>query len=212
MPAEFRMHSTIIDRMFKDRQVMAANSITKLMLGTIKRPRAYLIRGRAKTVGGLQQPSAAVIDTCFRRMVKFADRVRAVLAAEFPAFDVLASFRVFSCSASQRSDAGAGVAATVALDEDRIMCLRRLAQCLELDEDKLIAEYNTIAPFARSYFRHHDCSNHEAWATALKSRGSRLQQLDTMRAALCRYGAWVASSADTERCCSRTFSTPPGPT
>ena len=205
MPLEFHMHNDIIKKLFYDRECLRMPGFTQIMIDTIKRPRTYIIRGVAKTIGNAAGPSQAILNATFGRMQKFSTLVTAVLAAEFPAFDLLASFRVFSLSAQKRLGAGAGLAATTDLREDRQTCLKRLAQCLGLNEALLWSEFETHAPYALSYFRANECSNHEAWATALRRlQASRKQNADTLRAALCRYAAWVSSSADTERAFSRT--------
>ena len=202
---EFHMHNDIIKKLFYDRECLRMPGFTRIMIDTIKRPRTYIIRGVAKTVGTAVGPSEALLNATFGRMQKFSTLVTAVLAAEFPAFDLLASFRAFSLSNQKRVEAGAGLAATADLREDRQTCLKRLAQCLNLNEPLLCSEFEAHAPYALAYFRSNECSNHEAWATALRQlQKSRKQNADTLRAVLCRYAAWVSSSADTERTFSRT--------
>ena len=119
MPAECYMHGKIIHKLFVERECLTVPGFTYIMMETLKRPRTYILHGKAKTVGSTDGVSQGVVDACLRRMTKFSVLVSAVLAAEFPTFHIMSAFRVFSLSQNKRSEAGHGSAATADLREDR---------------------------------------------------------------------------------------------
>ena len=133
MPAECFMHDKIIHKFFVDRECLRIQGVTSIMMETLKRPRMYILHGRPKTVGSTDGVKWSVVEACLQRMTKFSVLVSAVLAAEFPTFHVMSSFRVFSLSQNKRSEVGHGSAATADLREDRRFCLRLLAQCIVVD-------------------------------------------------------------------------------
>ena len=95
MPAECFMHDKIIHKLFVERECLTIPGFTYIMMETLKRPRTYILHGKPKTVGSTDGVSQGVVDACLRRMAKFSVLVSAVLAAEFPTFHIMSSFRVF---------------------------------------------------------------------------------------------------------------------
>ena len=84
MPASCFMHDKSIHKLCVERECLTIPGFTYIMMETLKRPRTYILHGKAKTVGSTHGVSQHVVDACLRRMTKFSVLVSAVLAAEIP--------------------------------------------------------------------------------------------------------------------------------
>ena len=195
LPGQFQRHVNILHRLFTDGEVVRIPGLTKIMLDTLRKPRTYIVRGQPKTLGSLVGPDSAIVDRCLARMKAYTMLVQKVVEAEFPYFELLAAFRVFSLS-KHKTDVEDIVEA------DQQTCLQKLASCVGVSEQDLVMQFKTNQPYAKAYYTSHDTTNFDAWAETVR----RLNHDQTaLRAVLVRYGAWQASSTECERTFSKTL-------
>ena len=221
LPAELERHILIMRRLFCDGAVVEFQSLTKVMLQILSTPRTFIILGRPKTIGSLTGVNPEVVYACLRRMQAFVALASQVIAAEFPHFDIVASFRVFALSdrgrgnsepslaatAGQGSSAGTAgpqnLAATAKLRRDQETCLKRLAQVVGVCSFDLVHQFQSIEPYACQLFKQQSTSNLHAWSTAVHKM-KKTRPVGALLEVLIRYAAWVASSSDVERTFAKT--------
>ena len=187
----------ILRHLFTEGQCVHVPGMTVVMLKTLRRPRTYLLRGVAKTVGAVGGVSAAVVDRCLRRMATWTLLAQSVLAGEFPDWALLSCFQVFSLAQSRASR-------DIPLGHDRRLLLDRLAVSLGLSSNELCAQFHHFEPMSLKVFRVSRCSNFEAWREAVMERQKRPSMKQQHPAGvliqcLARFGAWSSSSSDVER-------------
>ena len=121
---------------------------------------------------------------CLQRMSTFVHLCEKVMEAEFPSFHVMASFKVFSLSCSQRSQ-------QTLLNGDRHAALQRLAQVISVS-----AEFQQHQPLAEKIHRSEKLNAFDSWRKAVQKRG---QNPTALIAVLARCACWSASSCEVER-------------
>ena len=135
LPAQFHRHVQIIRRLFTDGEVLRIPGLTKIMLDSLQKPRTYIVRGQPKTLGSLVGPDSAIVDRCMARMKAYTILVAKVVEAEFPHFELLAAFRVFSLSKHKTG--------VQDIEADQQKCLQKLAACVGVSEQDLVMQFKT---------------------------------------------------------------------
>eukprot|EP00959_Pyramimonas_sp_CCMP1952_P026517 556199-Pyramimonas_sp.AAC.1 len=116
-------------------------------------------KGKCKVLGGPGSATDSVKVRVLARMKKWVSLVRAVVAAEFPDYNITSALKVFSL---QRRGENAGTGADNA-------DLRRLAQFFDVSCSSLTAEFTDHLPIAKCAFKRDGKSAEEAWAHAISS-------------------------------------------
>ncbi len=199
LPSDFRRHILVLRRLFIDGQCLHIPGLPRNMLQTLRRPRTFVVKGRAKTTGAVCGVAEAIIAVCLNRMKQYVVMATAVVQAEFPCFELLSSFRAFTLGKRKHN-----VDQECAATEDQRKCLDRLAQCIGASPEDLRLEFEIFQPFARQYYLSHDTSNFGAWAEAVRRLWRRSSKPTALQEVLIRYGTWQASSSECERVFSKT--------
>ena len=125
------------------------------------------------------------LNRCMGRMRNWLQLARLTVKAEFPAFESLQLFRVFSLESDPAP-------------ED----FKRLANMLHLPHGQLLNEFQDMRPSALWYYRNGSPSSQQAWVAACKAAQQSHAQLHS---ALCRYLAWQANTTSIERAFSKAL-------
>ena len=103
-PAELayrvQMYLSKMEHLFVQRACLTTSGYTAHMLQFLKAG-PYILMPAAKTVrsvGGPNSPSESVINSCLQKMRKFLKCAVAVAQAEYPDFQLIATFRIFKIS------------------------------------------------------------------------------------------------------------------
>lgn len=197
LPALLDECQCILEHLFKKGQCLHVPGMTGVMVQTLRRPRTYLVKGVPKTVGSVDGVSEEVKMRCLRRMAAWTTLAHVVLQSEFPDWDLLSSFQVFSLSKSRTTS-------TTAADGSRKVFLDRLAASIGICPIELYEQFNHFEPIAAKNMQRMKCTNFEAWRDAVLARRSTnilraKYPSDALLRALARYGTWTASSSDVER-------------
>ena len=174
----------------------ATTTFTRHMLTFLAKRRSLFLHGGAvRFLGGPDDLTSAVLDRCVQRMVNWVHLATAVVRSEFPNFELLQSFEVFSLQSKNDSR----TASTAVRSH-----LCRLAEAFQLCPDALSVQFEDIMPIARRRFQQRECSAYEAWKLAIHETQSDAKKrarhpAHELTQVLCRYGAWGGSTSGVER-------------
>ena len=195
-------------RLFVDGMCFEVPGLTWLAVQTLCRPRTYVLNGVPKTVGSATGPSHILKGETLKRMRAWTVVALAVIGAEFPEWELMATFRVFDlqsgCAAAKQSPQPIG--------RERQGLLTKLANVLQLPAAELIDQFHVFEPMAIRNKKINNCSNFAAWSSAVlptQSRQTTAKAKEKYTASclipvLARYGAWVSSSSEVERGFAKT--------
>lgn len=135
-PEECRLLDERITYLFDGKRCLETMGYTKLALEGIKRIMTCQLKGCIISIGTAQGASQEIVDRCLARMCCWTKLSRATLQAEFPSWELLQSFRVYSTF----SDLG----------DDGRLCIKRIATAFGVDERDLecqLADYKPMVKF-----------------------------------------------------------------
>ena len=191
-PAELYLYKQILNKLFVDGLCLTVPGMTKLMLGYLQQPRSVLVADVAKTLGGNAE-DPVMRRQCLKRMAAYTVVAEAVMNGEFPSFELMGCFKVFSVSdeakSKQRSQSG-----------ELQNCLQRLAQVINVCPATLQYEFQNFYPLAAKYGKQ-GLRTFEAWKKAIEVTAKRRasHSTDALLPVLARLGAWSCSSSSVER-------------
>ena len=191
-PAELDLYKQILNKLFVDGLCLTVPGMTKLMLGYLQQPRSVLVADVAKTLGGNAE-DPVMRHQCLKRMAAYTVVAEAVMNGEFPSFELMGCFKVFSVSdeakSKQRSQSG-----------ELQNCLQRLAQVINVCPATLQYKFQNFYPLAAKYGKQ-GLRTFEAWKKAIEVTAKRRasHSTDALLPVLARLGAWSCSSSSVER-------------
>jgi hypothetical protein len=169
---------------------------TQFALEWLSTPHFYLIPGVGGRCIGGSPPSEATLNTAYRHIRGWTVLARDVLKAEFPDFDLVCAFSVFTVPKDMAT----------ALPVDVLTKLSRLAQSFDLPQ--LRDEYEDHLPLAVAARARSGCSHLASWVEALrinsKVRGAIIAHPSKqMWHALQRYACFSPSTSAVEQSFSK---------
>ena len=164
-----------------------------------KGPHTVMIRGKiVREYGGPESLTPSLIESSLSRMKHYVDTIDAVLAAEYPDFDLVGSFFVFKIEGQIQS--GGRHAAWQQEDKCfREQCIERLATAFHVSAPKLRCQLNPLLSLAKEIFKQGGCAEQEAIKKAWRLRKTRGVPMDDVTKPLMRYLSWCITTSDIER-------------
>lgn len=146
-------------------------------------------------IGGPGKLTAAAKGAAIAHMQAWVRLAEAVVAAEFPDFEVFAAFSVFEVSEDR------GRPAPHQSTPTQTKMLHHLAQVFNLDRDKLQSQFGDYQGIARNICCTRACSSHEAWREALRqrSRYTQTHPQDALMVVMQRFCGWSCSTSGVEQ-------------
>ena len=154
-----------------------ATGYTKYALEVLKHVRRFHVGKQHKSFGMPSGPSQALVKRALGRMAGWLSTVEAVVAAEFPAFDVLQSFEIFGLNDKVLKPTDAGWQRRSRRDPEDTH-FKRLGQTFGVDPGKLAAQYHCFRPLALERMRSGCSSSGVAWQQAVIQTQRRQAQRD----------------------------------
>ena len=187
----------IIRQSFIQGQCVHVPGLTYVMLETLKRPRTYVVHGRAVTMGSVAGVAPEIVTKCLKRMAAWAMLSKHVLYTEVPTWHLMSCFKVFALGNELQNNQ----------PRDTILvkrCLAKTAQVLELPFEQLYAEFMRFRPYALKAKKTQQLNNKEAWEFGVNSTQHRKDMRErypasTLIEALARYDTWASSTSMVER-------------
>ena len=167
-------------------------------------------RGRARTIGGHRVFPEDLQERLNRRMREWVRVVVQVSKAEFPEFEVVAAFGVFSLLAKERPFSLAMMEGSSETEQRLKASILRLAQVYKVSADDLEKQINDLRPAARNHFVSSGCGTFEAWAHAVKKVKKHHQTrqrhpVDALQIVLFAFATDGGSSSGVEQGFSKTM-------
>ena len=167
-------------------------------------------RGRARTIGGHRVFPEDLQERLNRRMREWVRVVVQVSKAEFPEFEVVAAFGVFSLLAKERPFSLAMMEGSSETEQRLKASILRLAQVYKVSADDLEKQINDLRPAARNRFVSSGCGTFEAWAHAVKKVKKHHQTrqrhpVDALQIVLFAFATDGGSSSGVEQGFSKTM-------
>ena len=191
----------VLYRLFVQGMCTSIPGLTSVVMNALQRPRTFIIAGRPQTFGSTEPVDGEIVTRCLKRMASAVVLSGHVLLAEFPEWDLLASFRIFDVGVCRRKGTKDNTNPEIVKQ-----CARRLCSALHLNEVDFLDEYHHFLP--RAAKTKADCpqfTNFEAWREAiLRTQKHGKQQraahpAENIKAAVLRLGCWSSSSSTVER-------------
>ena len=156
----------------------------------------FVIKKRGKTVtsfGGKHTVTDTIKNACLGKMRVWLKLCMTVVEAEFPEFDVIHCFWVFSAvdlkigkgADDEHSDWGCG--------------LDRLAQVFGLDAGRVRYEFEKCLPVAKHRVKTYHDTYKDAWKFAVENVKAEKSPCEALRQILYRYFGWGLSTSGVER-------------
>lgn len=190
---ELDHYREIVRKLFVEGMCLSVPGCTKVMMSFLEELRCINVSGVSLRLGGLTE---AVKKSCLNRMACYVCVMEKVLEAEFPSWELMSAWSVFSLDSAKKRQPEA------ILTSQRKLCLQKLAQAAKVDEQSLEWEFAHFEPIASKFFHQERLSTFAAWRKAItstaKSRGSHSCEA-ALLPCLWRLGAWSSSSCDVER-------------
>lgn len=139
---------------------------TAFALQQLKRPKGVQKSNGLKQLGGPQGVPPLELQRCKDRMAAWAAATLELIHAEFPQFEVLMAFQVFSLRKESWLQKGA---AGLSAEEHKSKCLERLAKTFDLDFVAVHSQFDTHLHVAKTRFDETNCSSLDAWAFAVSA-------------------------------------------
>ena len=198
LPAHIDTLAATATELFHNGGCLKHAGYTLQMLESIKHPRLVVMSGgQPKTLGEAGGPSKDIIARCMGRMVNWWRLAEAVLATEFPDWDLLLQFDAFNVPRDH-----------LVVDAQTRKQLQRLSESFAVDEDHLLQEYEDVCPVASQFAGRltSQCAASgdaciRSWRHALEYCDQRPQGHSTkhLRPILFRLAAYIGSSSGVEQ-------------
>lgn len=181
---------------------------TKYALDLLRRPKAFVVNGTARTVGSKDPQPRSVVDAALKHMQCWTRLAIQTLRAEHPDFELVAAFQILKINsrlATRDDDGNQNI-------EEHVKCL---AEALVIEEEPLRAEFLDLQRIAADQ-RTHDptLSNKDCWKRAYelvtKRHNQRGHPSSHILRLLVMWFAWLCTSAGVEHSFSqvdRVYST-----
>ena len=128
-----------------------------------------MIRGKiVREYGGSETLTPSLIESSLSRMKHYLDTVDAVLAAEYPDFDLVGSFFVFKIEDQIQSGGS-----HVLQEQDKFfieLCIERLATAFHVSAPGLRCQLYPLLSLAKEIFKQKGCTEQEAIKKAWRLR------------------------------------------
>ena len=124
-------------RMYLNGHCTQTLGFTKYTIERLSQVRLVHCRGVLRSIGGPGHPTEDTQALCLQRMACVAKLAISTVKAEFPAFEVINAFAMFSLAKTSDGDV------------DQAAHLKTLAQFLALDIDKLTWQFHLVRPYAQ---------------------------------------------------------------
>ena len=139
-----------------------------------KGPHTITVRGRiVREYGGTGSLTPHMIETSLARMVRYVHLIDAVLAAEYPDFELVGSFFVFKVAGQIHNNGGRR---HLWLPEDLPFieqCIKRLATAFSVSESDLRCQLDSLLSLATEIFKQ-GCTEEEAIKKAWQIRKKKM--------------------------------------
>ena len=161
-------------------------------------PHTVMIRGKiVREYGGSETLTPSLIESSLSRMKHYFDTQDAVLAAEYPDFDLVGSFFVFKIEGQIQSG---GSHALQEQDECFIeQCIERLATAFHVSAPGLRCQLYPLLSLAKEIFKQKGCTEQEAIKKAWRLRKTRGVPMNDVTKPLMRFFSWCITTSDIER-------------
>ena len=156
----------------------------------------FVIKKRGKTVtsfGGQNTVTDTMKNACLGKMRVWMKLCLAVVEAEFPEFEVIHSFWVFS-AVELKIGKGADDE-----DSDWRRALDRLALVFGLDAERVRYEFETCLPVAKRRVKTYHDAYKDAWKFAVEKVKAEKSPCEALRQILYRFFGWGLSTSGIER-------------
>lgn len=203
LPASEELASTLssfqmkIACLFGDEPVCLSTGYTHHMILTLQE-REYVLPtldGRGvRTLGGPGSITAQMVEQCLRRMRGWVQLANAVIAHEFPEWDLITCFQIFNVTAER---------ATVT-NQTRDSHVRRLAKFFSVDLVQFRAQLDDLSAIARVYCQNSSCTSLAAWQHTIKEvlrcpKRRAQHPCHIVQPVLARWAGWTSSSCGVEQ-------------
>ena len=190
IPRELEDFHEKLGRLFRQRQVLEIPGLTQLVVRKLKEPRSVLLTsGQAVNWGGEHAVTPAMLEHCLARMCAYCTLSRKTWEAEFPGFELMANFKVFSLANGSQTP------------PDCSSMLEVLAKAICVHFPTLRMEYDDFRPLAAKLAKKEGLSNFAAWKRSLEvtTRQRASHPATALLPVLARYGCWSSSTSSVER-------------
>ncbi len=177
---------------------------TQLALQAIRRVRTFIVAGVPVTFGCPAGAPDAMVKRCLQRMSCWTVLARSVLQSEFPDFDILVAFDVFSLAVRRRNRRTTRDDTTAAANVwERHVA--RLASAFEVDATQLARQTQAHLPIAASFYDAGTAGTmQDAWRAAVRrTMGTHTCQekrpSDTLRVVLIKWFTIIPSTSGVEQ-------------
>ena len=178
----------VISKLFLEGMCLQVPCLTTVMLQQLESKKTFLLpQGRAVSLGGDMEER--VKSSCLRRMSTYVALTERVLKAEFPSYEIMACFKVFSVKDMARCK-------QMCQNGERAQAVQKLAKVIGVNADALQHQFQHHESLAIKLCHVGGLSSFEAWKQAVQKRKSNPAELI---AVLARSGGWSASSSTVER-------------
>lgn len=186
-------YQEIIRKLFVEGMCLQVPGCTKIMLMHLSEERAINCCGVAVQLGGARDEGA--IAACLTRMSNYVFLMEQVLQAEFPSWELMSAFSVFSLEKMNKRKR------VQADDAEKTKALEQLAQAVHVDFEDLKHQFEHFEPIAHKFFSKHGSSTFSAWKQAIQAttKSRRVHCVSALLPVLSRLGAWSSSSSGVER-------------
>jgi len=169
------------------------------MLTFLMEPRSLFYNGEVRILGGSDSISPEVLNRCMTRMSNWVHLSTCVLRSEFPNFEILQAFGIFTLREAK-------VKCRVDGQQGRQVCdwAGRISNLFGLNKEHFIAEYEDHKPMAQRFYDNGGVTTMQAWALAVQGtqKSKRCREIHPATAlipALARFGAYGGSTSGVER-------------
>ena len=205
MPDQIQHFIERLTVLFEKGQAYELPSYTKIALDLLEHPVVIFTKKGPRTLGGPGTVTASLKRRCMARMMTYVKIAVAVSKAEFPHYELMASFRVLHLTKIKATSADKEYVRNSPTYKGD---LERLAQVFKLDIGLLEMQLDYSRPFAQKALPTCDYDNQEAWKVAFnvltgQRRNSKTVsihgRLAELSAVLERFTAFGASTGGVER-------------
>ena len=197
-----------IDFLFLQGGCLNTEGYTQRVIDSLRRRAiTFQVGGVWKSIGGPLEVGDEVVQRCLARMGCWVRVAKSVVSAEFPAFELLQSFSVFTAAA--KVSTGMCPAAFVMENQRHF---KRLARVFNVDADELAAQFVEHVFIAREIMMSSPgVSLREAWKDAIlrtqSSRAATRRPANALLPVVMRYLVYVASTTAIEHSFSKRLRT-----
>ena len=193
MQYQLQVFASKLQHLFLEGHAFQAGGYAQHVVDILQKPRGFCVEGCPKSLGGPQKVTDAAKERALDHLRLYTRLAIKTLQAEFPAFSLLACFRMFNVGPATRAQAA---------EDARQLTdgAERLSQVLGFGVAAFVDEYQLHEPIARHEARQGRLSNVDAWSRAVHRTATRQRQVrqnypsGVLRVVLARYAAWTGAT------------------